>query len=101
VDPDVPWHVSQFYPAYKMLDRESTPRSTLARAREIGLEVGLRYVYEGNIPGSPGENTHCPECGASLIHRYGFVVRSNRIRDGRCPDCGTNIAGVEMDGGDV
>ncbi len=100
VGSEVPWHVSQFYPAYKMLDRGRTPVSTLRRAREIGVEAGLRYVYEGNVPGEGGENTYCYECQALLIHRYGFFILSNRVRNSRCPDCGTPIDGVEMDGVD-
>ncbi|MEA1924028.1 MAG: hypothetical protein U9N63_15430 [Pseudomonadota bacterium] len=45
VEPAIPWHVTAFYPTYKMLDREPTPASTLRMAREIGLEEGLRFVY--------------------------------------------------------
>src|SRR5512136_2311591 len=56
---ETPWHVSAFYPTYRMTDRPPTPASTLARARQIGLEAGLRYVYEGNVPGRGGENTCC------------------------------------------
>jgi pyruvate formate lyase activating enzyme len=98
VGPDVPWHVSQFYPTYRMIDRPETPAATLRRAREIGLNAGLHYVYEGNIPGYGHENTSCPACRATLIERYGFAVRENRIRNGRCPDCDTRIDGVEVDG---
>jgi len=98
VGPEVPWHVSQFYPAYKMLDRGRTPVVTLRQARAIGLEAGLRYVYEGNVPGEGGEHTYCYTCQALLIARYGFVLLRNRIRQGRCPECGTPIDGVEMDG---
>jgi pyruvate formate lyase activating enzyme len=98
VGPEVPWHVSQFYPAYKMVDRPETPVATLRRAREIGLGAGLRYVYEGNIPGQGHENTVCPACRTVLIERFGFAVRLNRIKDGRCPACETWIEGVEMDG---
>ena len=95
---ETPWHVSAFYPTYKLLDVPRTPPSTLRRAREIGLEEGLRYVYEGNIPGSDGENTYCYNCGTRLIHRYGFQVLENRIQDGRCPVCGAEIDGVGMSG---
>jgi pyruvate formate lyase activating enzyme len=98
VGPEVPWHVSQFYPTYKMVDRPETPVDTLRRARDIGLSAGLRYVYEGNIPGQGHENTICPACRTVLVERFGFVVRENRIKDGRCPACETQIAGVEMDG---
>ena len=96
VGPEVPWHVSAFFPAYKMTETSPTSIATLRRARNIGLAAGLRYVYEGNIPGEGGENTTCYNCKAPLIERYGFFVRSNRIREGRCPHCGTGIDGVRM-----
>ncbi|MGO9060263.1 MAG: hypothetical protein ACLQU2_23210 [Candidatus Binataceae bacterium] len=66
------------------------------RASRIGREAGLRYVYEGNVPGEGGESTYCYSCGRKLVDRYGFYVRANHIRDGRCPDCGTRIDGVGM-----
>jgi pyruvate formate lyase activating enzyme len=96
VDPAIPWHVSQFYPAYQMFDRPVTPVLTLRRAGEIGRAAGLRYVYEGNVPGEEGENTHCHRCKALLIERYGFQVRRNAVRDGACPHCGTKVDGVGM-----
>lgn len=93
---DTPWHVSQFYPTYKMTDRGRTPVATLRRARDIGLAAGLRYVYEGNVPGEGGENTSCPSCSTLLIKRYGYTIMSDRIRNGACPDCGAVIAGVGL-----
>jgi pyruvate formate lyase activating enzyme len=94
VSPVIPWHVSRFYPAWHMQDHPITDAATLSRAREIGLRAGLKYVYEGNIPGAGGEDTHCPNCRQPLIERYGFTVRSNRLRDGHCPECGEAIEGV-------
>jgi len=94
VDPAIPWHVTQFYPAYKLLDQPRTPIKTLRRAREIGLEAGLKYVYEGNVPGEGGENTYCPECGELLIERFGFYIRKNKIIDSKCFKCKTRIEGV-------
>ena len=93
---DTPWHVSQFYPTYELTDRPRTPVATLRRARDIGLAAGLRYVYEGNVPGEGGENTFCPSCLNTLIRRYGYVIDTNRISDGDCPDCGTAIAGIGL-----
>jgi len=46
---DVPWHVSRFFPTYKMADIEPTPVEKVLRAAEIGKEAGLKYVYAGNI----------------------------------------------------
>ncbi len=94
VSADIPWHVTAFYPTYKMMDRKPTPVETLRLARKIGLEEGLHYVYEGNIPGEGGENTYCPGCGEELISRYGFSIRRNSLSDGRCIQCGHRIAGV-------
>lgn len=92
--PEIPWHVTAFYPTYKLRDRPPTPLETLRRARQIGLAAGLRYVYTGNIPDDPGENTFCPACNELLIARRGFTVRQNRLSDGACPGCGARIDGV-------
>lgn len=98
VSPGIPWHVSRFFPAYRMLDRAPTPAATIARARWIGRETGLRYVYAGNLRDGTGENTDCPRCGRPLIERTGFAVTANAVRGGRCPSCGTAVEGVGMDG---
>ena len=94
VSPAMPWHVTAFYPTYKMLDREPTPAATLRMAREIGLEEGLRFVYEGNIPGEGGENSYCPACGEELISRFGFSIRRISLSEGCCAKCGESIEGV-------
>jgi pyruvate formate lyase activating enzyme len=93
---EVPWHVTAFYPAYKLTDRSPTPVATLRRAREIGMEEGLRYVYEGNVPGEAGENTYCYGCGAVVIERSGLEFIRNRLQDGKCSGCGKTIDGVGM-----
>ncbi len=96
VGSDIPWHVTQFYPTYKLLDKPRTPVETLRRAREIGLEEGLRYVYEGNVPGEGGEHTYCYSCGAALIERFGLALLRNRLKDGSCPECGAVVDGVGL-----
>jgi len=100
VSPDIPWHVTAFHPDYKRKDVHSTPVSTLQLAAEIGQEAGLRYVYAGNLPGRVGslENTYCPYCQALLVERRGFSIAGYNITAaGRCPKCGTAIAGVWPD----
>jgi pyruvate formate lyase activating enzyme len=94
VDSGIPWHVTAFYPTYKMTDREPTPVQSLRRARDIGLEEGLQFVYEGNVPGEGGESSYCPSCGTELITRFGFSIRQNRLDNGCCCDCGKQIGGV-------
>lgn len=94
--PDVPLHFSRFYPMYKLANLPPTPEETLTRAREIGLEEGLRYVYVGNVPGHPGNNTYCPKCGLALVERHGFDILAYRLNENRCGRCGEVIAGVWM-----
>ncbi|QIK37000.1 AmmeMemoRadiSam system radical SAM enzyme [Caldichromatium japonicum] len=98
LSPEIPWHVSRFHGDYQMQDVPSPQSSILRHALEIGREAGLRYVYVGNLPGIGGEDTYCPGCGARLIHRYGFRLLENRIRHGGCPECGSRIAGLGLDG---
>jgi pyruvate formate lyase activating enzyme len=96
VDPAMPWHVTAFRPTYRLMDTPSTSLSVLRRARQIGLAAGLKYVYEGNVPGEGGENTWCPECGELLIERCGFSLAAVKIIGGKCTKCGTLIEGIDM-----
>ena len=95
VSPDIPWHVTAFHSDYKMMDTERTNALSLVRAAEIGYESGLHFVYAGNLPGQARqyENTYCPSCRHLLVERWGFAIRKNNIVDGKCPHCGTTIAG--------
>jgi len=93
VGEDIPWHVSRYHPTYRLVDQPGTPVEILAHAREIGLEAGLRYVYEGNVPGQ-GEDTICWRCKKTLIKRSGFSIRQNMIKDGKCGFCGVQIDGL-------
>ena len=91
---ETPWHVSRFHPTYRLTDRPATPVETLIRAREIGLEAGLKYVYTGNIPGQGGEDTLCPGCGDAVIvhdeppflgaHHGCYVTRGDQCLETRC-----------------
>lgn len=95
---DTPWHISRFYPAHEMADRPRTPLKTLVRAREIGIDEGLDYVYIGNMRTVEDEDTLCPGCRRTLIRRTAFSIVVNTIQAGRCPHCGASIAGVGMGG---
>jgi pyruvate formate lyase activating enzyme len=94
--PETPWHISRFHPTYRLTNRPATPVATLLAAREIGLKAGLHYVYTGNVPGEASENTFCPDCGAVVIERWGFHINHNHLRQGRCPECRSEIYGIEM-----
>jgi pyruvate formate lyase activating enzyme len=88
----VPWHISRFFPQYRMTDRAATPPDLLARAVEAGKRNHLHYLYVGNYAGGL-ENTDCPGCGATVIRRQGYHVLANSIDKGACRTCGTEIAG--------
>lgn len=93
--PEVPLHFSRFYPMYQLKSLPPTPLSTLERAREEALKVGLRYVYLGNInPYHEANNTFCPNCGRMLIRRLRFYVVQNDVVSGKCKYCGWKIPGV-------
>lgn len=91
---DTPLHFSRAFPMYKLTSLNPTPVSTLERLRQIALVCGLKYVYIGNVPGNPAENTYCPRCKALLIERKGYFVIQNNITGGKCKFCGEKIAGV-------
>lgn len=91
---DVPVHFTRFHPTYRLSNLPPTPVATLERAHAAARTEGLHFVYLGNVPGHPTENTFCPGCGEMLIRRTGFTVRENRLRRGACPGCGRPIPGV-------
>jgi len=93
VSSDLPWHVSGFYPMYKLRDASPTGVEALRRGVRMGHEAGLKYVYAGNIPGEE-ENTKCPACNETLVERSSYRVMKNSVVDGHCPKCGAAIAGV-------
>lgn len=93
---DVPWHLSRFYPTYKMLDYSPTSVQTLHRAKKVGHERGLKYIYIGNVPGDEGESTFCPNCGGLIIERRGYRLGEVNTENGRCTRCNTKIEGVGL-----
>ncbi|MGC8615796.1 MAG: AmmeMemoRadiSam system radical SAM enzyme [Desulfurella sp.] len=94
VDQNIPWHISAFYPTYKLTSIPPTSIKTIQKAYDIGKSVGLRYVYGGNIPKNNLENTYCYNCGELLIERSGFAIIKNVLSGNKCPKCNAQIAGV-------
>ncbi|HEX7424670.1 MAG TPA: AmmeMemoRadiSam system radical SAM enzyme [Terriglobales bacterium] len=91
---DVPIHFTQFHPEYLLKNLPITPVPTLERAKAIADAEGLHYVYIGNVPGHPAQNTYCPKCHRMLVERLGFTASRMLIRKGSCPFCGQPIPGV-------
>jgi pyruvate formate lyase activating enzyme len=92
---ETPWHVSRFFPTYRLSDLDPTPAATVRRAVEVGRAAGLRHVYSGNLA-EGDEDTRCAECGETLIRRRGFVALRAALVDGRCTRCGHSLAGVGL-----
>ncbi len=95
VGPDVPLHFSRFSPAYKLPNLPPTPEETLLSARQICLDVGLNYVYIGNLQTKDAANTYCPANNEVVIKRNAFLVEENKINpDGSSDLCPFPIPGV-------
>ena len=71
---DTPLHFSRFQPMYRMRNLPPTPTDTLERARIEAMDVGLKYVYLGNLFGHEAESTYCPRDGTTLISRIGHRI---------------------------
>ena len=92
VDKEMPWHISRFFPNYKLTNLEPTPEETMELAADIGARAGLKYVYLGNVYGQ-GSDTVCPKCKKAVVKREGFDVLENNIIRGKCSFCDTAIPG--------
>ncbi|MDX2479409.1 MAG: AmmeMemoRadiSam system radical SAM enzyme [Desulfuromusa sp.] len=92
--PETPWHVSRFFPQYKMAQTLPTPPETLHQAEEVGRKAGLKHVYTGNL--GTETDTNCAVCGKLLIRRNRFGIGNRVDKRGCCSHCGVRVAGVGM-----
>ncbi|MCK6561402.1 AmmeMemoRadiSam system radical SAM enzyme [bacterium] len=89
--PEVPLHFTGFHPDFKLMHLPPTPPQTLESARQLALEMGIHYVYIGNVTTPEGNNTYCPACGALLIRRSWHTVQQINLKQGGCPACGHRV----------
>jgi pyruvate formate lyase activating enzyme len=94
VGTDVPLHFSRFHPQYRLKNLPPTPYETLTRCYDMARAEGLHYVYVGNVPGHPGQDTHCPKCGEVIIRRQGYRISDVRVERGQCRHCKHAIPGI-------
>jgi len=89
---ETPWHVTQFSGriSWQLKDLQDTPVETLEKAYQIGKKAGLKYVYTGNVPGLPSEDTFCPKCGALAIDRMNYIIH-RYDKNGKCPKCNEDL----------
>ncbi|PLX93489.1 MAG: AmmeMemoRadiSam system radical SAM enzyme [Desulfuromonas sp.] len=91
---ETPWHVTAFFPTYRLRQVPPTQAASLIFARNIGLKAGLKHIYLGNLPGLDADVTVCPSCAEVVIRRQGFSLEENLLREGKCPFCDVSLAGL-------
>ena len=87
IDPDIPLHLSRYFPNHNMT-APPTPLSTLAAA-VAAARRHLNYVYLGNV-GGEGTNTYCPACNSKVIDRLNgcsYLTEPEKS----CPRCGLHV----------
>ena len=90
--PDTPIHFLRFHPDYKLIHLPQTPVKTLEKHHAIAREIGLNYVYLGNVPGHPLEHTYCAGCKRIVVERIGFDIAGWHLDEqNRCAYCGNEI----------
>ncbi len=94
IGPEYPIHYIRFHPQHKLTGLPPTPVSVMEKAREIAMDVGMKYVYIGNVPGHTAESTYCPKCGKVVISRRGYSTDLSNFDSGACKSCGEKISGV-------
>lgn len=93
--PETPWHLSRFFPHYKMMDRSPTDENLMYATKKMGEAVGLDYIYVGNVFGD--NSTYCKNCGNKLIARHGYSIHLVGLdANGQCRQCRTRLDGVDL-----
>jgi pyruvate formate lyase activating enzyme len=87
---ETPLHFSRFFPHYKMKNIQPTPIEILEKAKKTAEDLGIEYVYIGNVAGE-GEDTVCPKCKETVIKRYGFSAEKTNLEGKKCAKCGKEI----------
>jgi len=93
--PETPWHLSRFFPHYKMKDRAPTSENLLYETKKMVEKTGLNYIYIGNVFGD--NDTYCKSCGQKLISRRGYLTHLVGLdATGHCNNCGVLLDGVGL-----
>lgn len=86
-----PWHVTRFHPQHELRGIPPTPVAALESAHAIGREIGLQFVYIGNVYDHDTENTYCPNCGKLVVLRTGYATDLAGVEGSRCRYCGADL----------
>lgn len=90
---DTPLHFNRFSPHHHLKEVPATPEYLLHEARQIALDAGMRHVYVGELDEPKNDDTVCPQCHKTVLHRTEGRLISNHIEDSRCGFCGGEVAG--------
>jgi len=95
---ETPLHFTAFHPDFKLTAVPPTPASTLVRARNQALAIGLKHVYTGNVHDVSGQSTYCAACRERLIGRDWYELFDYDLTSsGACRFCGHRLAGQFAD----
>lgn len=94
VDDNMPWHVSRFFPQHRLQHVPPTAEDSIHGFLRLGAEMGLTYLYGGNLSADSWNDTRCPKCETKLIRRSGYQTSVLALQAGHCRTCGTAIPGV-------
>jgi len=87
---NTPLHFSRYHPDYKY-EKPATSEKSLLQAYKIAKNAGLEHVYVGNVYHADYMDTYCPKCNARVIERTSMFFSSNRLKDGKCAQCGYQV----------
>jgi len=94
LSPDIPWHLSAYHTDYRWQSPPTDPEALALMA--VSARTKIRYVYVGNVRGETND-TCCPECGHSLIHRTGYHIETGGLNQDpetstyTCAHCGATL----------
>jgi pyruvate formate lyase activating enzyme len=94
LDDSIPWHVSRFFPQYQLQNIPPTAQDAIEKFLRLGAEMGLKYLYGGNLTVDCWNDTNCPRCEKKLIRRLGYQTEVIALHSGKCQFCGQDIPGV-------
>lgn len=86
------WHLSRFFPTYRLRHYEPTSNKYLQHMVDIAKESGIEHIYKGNVDSSDDKIINCPTC-KRLIERKKVKSLVNNKGVLHCPSCGTMIYG--------
>jgi len=93
------WHLSRFYPQYRMQNTPPTSEGFLEAMLLEAQASGIPYIYAGNSTSTRWNATRCPQCKTELMrsHTYGGEAGTDsavHIHVGKCVHCGAPIYGL-------